>query len=64
MSLLFSRLNNLSSLSYSSYDLFSRIFTSFTVQSALHMLQGLDIFVVVRGPKMSTVLKARTHQCR
>ena len=30
---------------------------------ALDTLQGLDVFLTVRGPKLDTVLEVRPHQC-
>ena len=30
---------------------------------SLNMLQGLNAFLVVRGPKLNTVLKLQPHQC-
>ena len=48
MSLLFSTLNNLSSLSHSQLDLYFRLLTSFTARS-LDTLQGLSVFLVTEN---------------
>ncbi|KAK4824801.1 hypothetical protein QYF61_019469 [Mycteria americana] len=73
LSLLFSRLNNPSSLSCSSQDLCSRPFTSFV---ALLWTLSLENCLIVsgqclsqylscsEGPKLNTVFEVRPHQCR
>ncbi|KAK4810165.1 LOW QUALITY PROTEIN: hypothetical protein QYF61_010477, partial [Mycteria americana] len=57
------RLNNPSSLSRSPSALCSRPFTQLRCPS-LDMLQHLNVSLVVRGPKLNTVLEVRPHYRR
>lgn len=60
LSLLFSRLNNSSSLSCFSYVLFPSFFNSFI---SLFWTNSSNFLLLVRGPKWNTVLEVESHQC-
>ena len=58
LSLLFSRLSNSSSFSFSP----SAPDPSQLHYTSLDTFQGLDVFLVVRAPKLSTVLEVQPYQ--
>ncbi|KAK4832175.1 LOW QUALITY PROTEIN: hypothetical protein QYF61_020955 [Mycteria americana] len=60
LSLLFSRLNNPSSLSRSSEDFCSRPFTSFVALLWTRSSTSMSLL----GPKLNTVFEVQPHQCR
>ena len=62
LSLLFSTLNNRSSLSRSSYDVLQTLHQLHC--PSLDTLESFNVLFVVRGPKQNTVIKVQPHQCR